>query len=168
MPHRMVAPIVSIKHFVARALTSTGAGAMSNLSLVVSVAQTAVVNTRDVVEGSIVKAVWIELWIISTDGTGLISQFVITLEKLPAQATAMTAAQALNLMAYPNKKNILYTTQGMIGSEVDGQPVPIIRQWFKIPKGKQRMGLGDRINLNFTTVGQAVSSCGMFIFKEYK
>ncbi len=79
----------------------------------------------------------------------------------------MTLAQSQNLGAYPNKKNILYTTQGILADANDGGPtIPLIRGWIKIPKGKQRMGLDDRIVVNITAVG-ALRLCGISTFKEY-
>jgi len=61
----------------------------------------------------------------------------------------------------------LYTTQGLT-SEQNANAVPIIRQWFKIPKGKQRFGLGDQMVLNISAAQEGVENCGMFIFKEQK
>ncbi len=78
----------------------------------------------------------------------------------------MTYAQSLNLGAYPNKKNILYTTQGVIGGR-DTQAIPVMRQWLLIPKGKQRMGLADKVEVTIASTGTAMQRCGIFTFKEY-
>lgn len=165
---RMVAPINSRKHFVSRPVALVAAAAIANIPIVTSVVASAVNLVNEVIEGSVVKAIWVEMWIISNAAANT-SSFTITLEKVPAGATQMTVAQAVNLMVYPNKKNILYTTQGIVSANAAGaQVVPVLRQFFAIPKGKQRMGLGDEIILNiFATGGEALNTCGMFIYKEY-
>ncbi len=124
-------------------------------------------TNNEVLEGSIIKAVYLEIWLHGTGTTGTVSSFNMTLEKRPANAASMTIGQANALDAYPNKKNILYTTQGIVGPE-DTQAVPMLRQWFAIPKGKQRMGFEDDIVLNIASIVTTFNVCGMFIYKEYR
>ncbi len=169
MARRMVAPINANKHYVHLTNGETGSGGLFTQNIAVAVVAPATSNAFDVEEGSIVKAVFIELWCAGAGGTGADTQFSASVEKRPSDAPIMTPAQSLNLGAYKNKKNILYFTQGVIGAHVDGnQGVPLLRQWFKIPKGKQRMGLGDRIVLNIGTVGTGINRCGFMTYKEYR
>ncbi len=166
---RNLSPIISIKHFIARTALNIASGILVSQNLVNAVAQNAVVNVEDVVEGSLVKAIWIESWYQNTDVTNSTTTFIMTVEKVPSGQLPMTFAQSLALQAYPNKKNILYTTQGIIGARRDGNgQLPIFRQWIKIPKGKQRIGLGDKIVLNHSSLGASAQICGMSIYKEYK
>ncbi len=167
--HRMQPPIHSIKHFVARTNTSLAVGARIGLLIAHAVVSPAVTLTTDVNEGSVIKALWIDMWCSAKGATNTDTQVVITLEKIPALATAATFGQMLSLQAYPNKRNILFTFQGVLSAQIDGaQPISPLRGWVKIPKGKQRMALDDKWVLNIATVGQNVQTCGMFIFKEYK
>jgi len=78
----------------------------------------------------------------------------------------MNYANSIALDSYVNKKNILYTTMGLVGPN-DEQPLPIIRQWFKIPKGKQRMGSNDTIKLNISAITNGLNYCGFSTNKEY-
>ncbi len=167
MVHRMVRPVIkTIKHYVHRTNVAVASAAIQNNIVAESVAGEATASAAEVKEGSIIKAVYIELWLRSNGTSGQANQFLVALEKVPSSAPLMTAAQSLNLGAYPNKKNILYTTQGVLsGSDTSG--IPVIRQFFLIPKGKQRMGLSDRIVLNFAPLGQACQDCGFFTYKEY-
>ncbi len=166
---RMLAPINSIKHFIARPRADTTAASVTNLVVAEAAAAPASAATIEVLEGSIIKAVWIELWILTAGASGSSAQVTITLEKISSNGTPPTFTQMLNLQAYPNKKNILFTHQGVQETTLDGSnSVPIMRQWFLIPKGKQRMGLGDSINLNIAAVAENLTSCGMFIYKEYR
>ncbi len=142
-------------------------GAKRTQNLVKGVGQTAVVNTEDCVEGSIVKAVFIELWVKSNAASGSDTKFQLAIEKLPAGATAMTFAQMNTLMGYSNKKNVLFFSQGVIGDGTT-QAIPIVRQWFKIPKGKQRFGLDDKLVVTISSTAEVIQNCGFATYKEYK
>ncbi len=168
MRHRgMVAPITSIKHYVHQTNLTIASGAINNHNVVNAVIAPATTLAGDVVQGAIVKAIYIERWIVGDQAAAASGTFLLAIDKVPAGATAMTFAQSANLGGYPNKKNILYTTQGIVSDIRDGSnPVPIIRGWIKIPKGKQRMGLGDRIVVNFSAIN-AIRICGVSTYKEY-
>ncbi len=164
----MLSPINSNKHYVGRTLVGVSSGANQNFVVSDAVVAPATTNAFDVRQGAVIKAVWIELWLLGNAATTVNSSFDVTLEKVPSNGIAMTFAQSQNLGAYTNKKNILYTTQGVVGSAKDGnQALPLLRQWFKIPKGKQRQGLGDRIILNISALVNDLTICGMAIYKEY-
>jgi len=78
----------------------------------------------------------------------------------------MTFAEAINPMIYPNKKNIFFASQGVIG-DLTTQAIPVHRGWVKIPKGKQRFGLGDRFAMTVAATGAEIEFCGMSTYKEY-
>ncbi len=137
---------------------------MDNTFIATGVVSTLANLANEVAEGSAIKAVYVELWLIG----GTADQFfTITLEKVPGAGNVQTFTESTNLFAYVNKKNILYTTQGLAPNDGVGQPVPVIRQWFKIPKGKQRWGLNDNLNLNIASRGDGtITVCGFFTYKE--
>ncbi len=138
--------------------------AIATIDIIDSVAVQNKDAVDEVEEGATVKAVFVELWILDSSNAG---SFSITLEKRPAAASAMGFASSQALNAYANKKNIFYTTQGLSPNDAVGNPVPIIRQWFKIPKGKQRMGLSDKVVLNIANMGlNDLEFCGFFTYKE--
>jgi len=165
---RMLAPIVSRKHYVARTNTVVATGVASTMVLADAVIAPASAQTFEVVEGSVIKAIWIELWVCGNDASGTTSQFILAFEKLPNDLNPMTNAESLNLQAYKNKKNIFYVTQGVLPPFLDGgASVPVLRQWFKIPKGKQRMGLTDRLTVTISSGGGSLRVCGLSTYKEY-
>ncbi len=164
---RLVAPIVAIKHYVNHENQPITSGAKRQIDIVDVVAQQSVTNTDDVVEGSIVKAVYLELWVKSQATAGNDTKFQFVFEKVPAGQDAVTFTQMNTLMAYPNKKNIFYTSQGVLG-DLTTQSIPIVRNWFKIPKGKQRMGAGDLLAMSISATGFDMDSCGFSTYKEYK
>ncbi len=165
---RMLAPINTIKHYVHRSNTTTTSGNVAAVVVADAVVAPATTNAFDVKEGSIIKAIYFELWALSIASTGVTNSFTLIIEKVPSNLASVTAAQIVNLGAYTNKKNILYTTQGVSGAAIDGNnALPVSRFWLKIPKGKQRMGLGDRIVMSFASVGASYNTCGVSTYKEY-
>ncbi len=170
MRHRkMLAPINSNKHYVHRTNTAVASAAVSAHTVVTAVVAPASSTAADVEEGSIVKAIHLEYWLSNIGAASTNTQFIVLFEKVPSGQASVTVAQSANLGAYPNKKNILWTSQGVLASEDDGSnSVPIIRDWVLIPKGKQRMGLGDELVFSLVPTGTAINFCGLSTYKEYR
>jgi len=164
---RMVRPIIqSTKHYVQHTISTLAT--LTAITLVdVNARQLLSVNTPDdVIEGSSVKAVFVEMWI---RGEVANSAIVMTFEKAAGgQPNATFTQLASGLGTYPNKKNVLYTTQGLVG-EVGTNPIPFYRAWVKIPKGKQRFGLNDQFRINIANIGSgSVDFCGLTVYKSYE
>ncbi len=105
-----------------------------------------------------------ELWVMAAGAQPGATTVIV--EKLPGPATNISAGDMANLHDYNNKKNIFYTTQGLVGDS-NTNPAPLIRQWIKIPKGKQRFGLNDRLNFTILGLVDDIEYCGLSIFKAY-
>ncbi len=121
----------------------------------------------EVAVGAIVKAVFVELWILGEGAQPCTCTWII--EKTTNDVSPATQTQMQNLHDYPNKKNIFKTGQGVIGDS-NSNPIPVIREWIKIPKGKQRFGLGDELGIVVSCIGEAdngLEICGLAIYKEY-
>ncbi len=158
-------PIHSQKHYVQMTRSSVATVALNSEDLALSVAVANKNTVDEVVEGCIIKAVFVELWLLDAGNDG---SFVVTLAKYPSGLGALTFAGSNALGTYANKKNLLYVSQGLTPNDGIAQPVPIIRQWFKIPKTKQRFGLGDKLRLTITSNSlQEVFYCGFATYKEY-
>lgn len=162
---RMLAPISSIKHYVNVETDLIAIGSARTVVLVNAVPITRI-NASDVVEGSVIKAVYVEMWIKSNATSGNTAKFQLAIEKVVAGATSLTFAQMNNLMAYENKKNVFYVSQGALGDDTT-QSVPIHRAWMLIPKGKQRFGAGDSLVVTVTATAGSITNCGLSTYKEY-
>ncbi len=156
--------IQSEKHYVQFSPQTVALGAITIRHLVSAVAVDQKNDTDEVVEGSIIKAVYLELWLTGDDATA--SSQVFTVEKLSGNFTAMAVGEAAALGDYVNKKNIFFTSQGLLGPNTQ-VPIPVIRQWIKIPKSKQRFGLGDHLVFNLSAGLDGVTLCGMCVYKSY-
>ncbi len=159
-------PIInSEKHYVQNPLFSVPASALTEVNVVHAVQILAKDASFEVDQGSVIKAVYLEYWILNR---GTLDDFIVTtVVKIPGAGLAMTFAESQNLNTYDNKKNILHTFEG-IKPNSDQNPIPVIKQWLKIPRSKQRFGLNDKLVINFATGGSIVDVCGFSTYKEYK
>lgn len=160
----MLAPIHTIKHYVQTASTGVASGATVGVTLVQSIAKGATrATTADVEEGAVVKAVYVEYWVKADNPNFTVNSCLC---KRPVGVAAPTFTEMSNISTYTNKKNILEFHQGLAPS--GDQVMALYRGWYKIPKGKQRMGLGDKIHISIAFTGSAGDICGFATFKEYE
>ncbi len=164
----MVRPQVhSKKHYVQMSRFTAGANAEVATILADSQNVTLANLVNEVVEGSSIKAVYVELWAI---GSGNASASIVTLSKHPANLADFTFGEMAAMGQAANKNNVLFFHQGLGANDGVGQPVPLMRQWYKIPKSKQRFALGDRLLLQVacqTAGADTMDFCGFAIYKEY-
>ncbi len=158
-------PIHTIKHIIQPTNTAITTGNVRQIAIATTVTIGAArTTTNSVEEGSVIKAVYVEIWIAGTHATDT-SQFTMIISKLVKGGSVPTATEMANLSSWDNKANVLYTTQGVIAS-TGSQALPVHRAWISIPKGKQRMSLGDVLNITIHAVG-TLQTCGLIIYKEY-
>ncbi len=157
--------INSTKHYHQITLSTATTGALANSVLVTAVERTVANTANEVVAGAIVKAVFFEMWVIGSVSDQF---FTAIVSKNPSGVSAPTTTNMTNLFAWNNKKNILYTTQGLASNDGIGNPVAIHRGWIRIPKGKQRFGQGDALTFTIMSRGSAtITFCGFATYKEY-
>ncbi len=161
----MKAPIHSDKHYFQVSLTNVVTGVTLESIIIQAVEGSVAAGVNQVVEGALVKAVYGEMWAIGSSSNQFFTAAII---KLPGGALSPVTANMAALGTYTNKKNVLYTTQGLASNDGIAMPLPIFKQWFKIPKGKQRFGLGDELVFVLASRGSAtITICGFFTYKEY-
>ncbi len=161
----MVRPMVhSTKHYVQQSIGSAVVGTETDtiVARAVNVVDKNAVN--EVEEGTSIKAVYCELWLRSAATAA--SSFVFIFCKRPSGVNSPTDAEMAALGDWDNKKNVLFTSQGLT-NDVDSTAMSVYRGWLKIPRGKQRMGLGDELSWHLRAVGQTINFCGFQLYKEY-
>ncbi len=162
MARRIKANIKTIKHIFHTPATTIASGAQLAITLVDTVVEGAARATAvDVEEGARIESVFVEYWIQGVTAAKTATWCIL---KRPANVAGPTFAQMANLGGYPNKKNILNTGQGI--APTSGNVMNIYKGWIRIPKGKQRFGIDDKLSMNVAAVGTNVILCGIVIFKE--
>ncbi len=160
----MRAPINSVKHILQHTTTQVTTGTVTTLVEAVGEHIQDVSNVQEVVEGSLIKAIYVEYWILGTFGEG---SYVMCIEKSESGNPSPIFTEMSTLNSYENKKNVLFISQGLI-AEDNANPTPVLRQWVKIPKGKQRFGLKDKLRINFASLGSDdIQFCGFTLYKSY-
>ncbi len=158
-------PVIhSEKHYVQISRSTVLTVQSVNLDIILAVAGSPT-TVDGVAEGALVKAVYIELWLLNSSNDG---SDVVTLIKTPLGNAGPTFGQMNALGVYTNKKNILFTHQGLSSNNGVGNPIQIMGNWYKIPKSKQRFGLGDNLILSIANNGPStLEFCGFATYKEY-
>ena len=162
----MVRPMVhSTKHYVQFPIDDIAAGVVQN-NIVASAVNVVDKNlTSEVEEGSTIKAVYFEMWMLSSSND---SEFILTVSKNPEFGLGPTFVEMASLGTYSNKKNVFYLTQGLSQNDGVTGAVAVMRSWLKIPKSKQRFGLGDLLSLSISNVSAGtLQRCGFATYKEY-
>ncbi len=162
----MARPIInSIKHLVQYPIDPITTVTTKSILLVQAVERTVANQAKEVASGAIVKAVYVELWLQNKSDDG---EQIVTVAKCTENQLGPTYAEMSALFTYVNKKNILFTHQGLSASDNGSGPYAPLRMWIKIPRGKQRFGLGDTLVLSIANVSSTnLNSCGIAIYKEY-
>ncbi len=159
-------PVIhSVKHYVQISRSTALTGTVVNEDIIKSVEGTVANAVDEVVEGAIVKAVYFELWLI---GSVSDQHAIVTITKQPIGVAGPAFGNMVALGTYVNKKNVFFTHQGLAGNDGISLPIPVLRGWIKIPKSKQRFGLGDNLILSIASQGDAsIFYCGFATYKEY-
>lgn len=161
------APIHSVKHYVQTTLSSVTAGALGTINVAVAAAPADVNSVSECIEGSVVKAIYCEYWL--QQATASLGSFTFAVIKCPDSVVPVTGDLAA-LGTYTNKKNVLFTSQGISPANDSNAPLNVIRGWIKIPKGKQRLAYGDilRVCLRNNNGADDINYCGFTTYKEYQ
>jgi len=158
-------PIIqSQKRIVQVTLSNVIAGSTASVTIANAVQGAQTTAPNDVPVGSIIKAVYCEMWLLGDGQQPNTSTAMIV--KVPADSGGPDASDFTNLNGWANKNNILKMHQGLVG-DANANPIPFFREWIPIPKGKQRMAIGDQIQYNVKAITEGLQFCGHFIFKVY-
>ncbi len=161
----MVRPMVhSTKHYVQYSILTAVAGTVVTKDMSASVDVSLKNDVDEVEEGSSIKAVYLELWLRAGSTTPASGQLIVY--KAIADTSAPSATDMAALGDWDNKRNIFYTTMGLVNDQ-DADAIAGFKGWIKIPKGKQRQGLGDKLRWSYFTPSIDVQICGFSTYKEY-
>ncbi len=155
----------STKHIVQFSIATAAAGTQDILTLVNAVAVGSKNIPSEIEEGNSVKACYFEMWVRSSEANN--GSIISVLWKQSGGGTNFSLTEMAQLYDADQKKNILVTQQGLVNATA-GDAIRIFGGWYKIPKSKQRFGLGDKLLFQIFAQGAIdVVHCGVAIYKEY-
>ncbi len=154
-----------MKHYVQQSINTVTASTITSTIFVIGENIADVNTVSEVQEGAIIKAVYVEAWLRTGDTAN--GSFVLVIEKLLSGAANPTTGAMASLGTYANKKNVLFTAQALVNSQ-SSDAIPVVRNWVKIPKSKQRFGLKDKLVMSIFAQGAIdLHHCGFATYKEY-
>jgi len=150
------------KHYHQDSLFAVAAGAITPRRIMEATAAPDG-TSQEIRVGAVVTAVYVEMWLTGDDTVQ--GSAILALEKISTSQTNMSAANIAALHLYANKKNVFHVFMGLMPPNTQN-PVAAVRGWFKIPKSKQRFGLGDKLVLNIFGQSDGLAGCGFYTYKE--
>ncbi len=159
----MKATINSLKHYVPIPLSTATSGArvLTPLAVAIEVPGTDAQNVRI---GAVVKAIYIELWVRA--GSTSPGNYIIVFGKGSAGSGGPTFGEMANMHDFNEKSDVLFISQALTNDQ-DADAIPVMRGWYKIPKGKQRMAIGQQWYVGVSAPAIDVIFCGQVVYKEY-
>lgn len=161
----MKSPIHSEKHYLQFPANTIGTGTRVTTTLVEGVQILNKNLASEVAEGAVVRAVYLEVWDINSveEGTQVMAVY-----KVSRGANEMTFTEMNTLNSYSGKNNILFVSQGLTPNDGVSGPVCLYRGYIKIPKGKSRFALGEKLVLSISNSTSGTTTfCGFATYKEY-
>ena len=156
-----IRPVHTKKHYVTLS-GSANANAISQLTIA---AGDSTNNRSGVERGAHVKNIYLEFWVSSHDtSVSAADFFAVMVAKYEAGDAGPTATNLVDPGGWHNRKNILFYSRGLHSSVQT--PVPVLRNWIKIPRGKSRLGEDDVLALHVTS-NKSYAYCGFTTYKEY-
>ncbi len=154
-------PVKSVKHEVTWSNLVQDASAIQEEILAVGTSPSALNAASEVDIGSSVKFVYIEVNIAANTITNP-KVIHLKVQIIPNGITAITPAQYFST----DRKNILQRGMEMLPKDVGTVFKRIIP--VKIPRGKSRFSVGDKLSFIYVaSSAEAINICGFAIYKEY-
>ncbi len=166
--NRRLGSIIDSNKNIVSGFDASTAGTTSSRKIAEAQDSATLAVTKDVERGCSIKAIWVEFWISSTQeiAVGVTTGIDVYLWKNPG--SNLTAPTPGTQGSSNEKKHILKIWKGLIGARTQGFQPYSWKGWIKIPKGFQRMGANDLIQLVWESTGANVLVCQNYVYKWYK
>ncbi len=158
-----MAPIInSVKNEFNNAFGVTG----STQTQIFADAVNAPTSNKEVMRGSIIKAVWFSFDVCGLGGTGVLNNFFAYMFKNPG--SNLTAPDPTAVGISNEKKFVFKSWSAMIMRNQDGNAPYHWEGWVKIPKRYQRMGINDTLSIVIICTSGVTGHTKMeFIYKWF-
>ncbi len=157
-------PINSVKNILDGTALGTAAGVTTNFPIINTVNDYTGLSL-DVPIGAKVSSVYLFFQIIAQAAAGVVDAFVYKAPKEVSDALLATTPGATG--GSLNRKYILHEEKGIPGIFNQGAPPHTFRGVIRIPRGRQRMGEQDQMQLR-VRCSTAYDACYKAIYKFYQ
>ncbi len=157
-------PINRIKHVVDQQLGLV-ANTQVEHTLIEANDDPILANTNEVITGSTVNAIYLNVEAYATTAAALANIYLIVGKNPGTNLAGITP----NLVgASDNKRFVIHQEMKMLEQSVNGNPRTIFNGVIVLPKGYRRMGPNDIIYVRFLAPGVNTSICFQCHYKEFR
>ncbi len=161
-----IRPIQRIKHVVDTSATLAAATTLT-VNLIEAVDAPVIANTDEVITGSAVNAIYLNVEIGSNEtDAGAIPNVYMAVSKNPGNA--ITMPQANQVGASPFKKFVIHQEMKMLNNVAGGNPRTLFNGIIVIPKGYRRFGPSDHLKVAFFSTALNITVCLQCHYKEFR
>ncbi len=157
-------PVNRIKHVVDQQLGLVAA-AQQEFTLIESNDDPVLANTNEVLTGSTVNAIYLNVEAYATSTAALANIYMIV-GKNPGTNLAGITPNAVG--ASDNKRFVIHQEMKMMEKNTTGNPRTIFNGVIMIPRGYRRMGPNDIIYIRFLAPGVNADACFQCHYKEFR
>ncbi len=159
-------PIHSIKHVIDVQLGLT-AGTQVNTNLVNTIDAPTLANPTSVETGCKISSIYLNVEGYQTSATGgALSNFYMIVVKNQGGNTASIAANAVGVD--DNKRFVIHQEMKMRHNTDNGNPRTLFVGVLRIPRGYQRFGINDLLQVGLLTPAGTMDMCIQCIYKELR
>ncbi len=162
-------PVHSIKHIV-DLQGGTQGDAGTTIDLVNAVDAPVLANVSEVEVGSKVNSFFLNVQVISTAEVALNNMYFIVFKNAGDNIPTSNIPPANQVGSSDFKTKVFHQEMAMLSDSNDSIPITMFKGVLKIPRHMTRMGINDKISLQFFNagVGNTRNFCVQCIYKEYR
>ncbi len=163
--YRNLRPIRSIKHVVDTQGALAAGGNTDVVTLVNAIDSPSLGVTNSVEFASRISSLYLNVQVYATSEASLANVYMAIM-KNPGNNLTTVSPNAVG--ASDNKKYVIHQEMRMMGGATTEIPITLFNGVIRIPKGYQRFGAQDQLQLIIQTPGNAIDYCSQAIYKELR
>jgi len=142
-----------------------GAGVRQDFTLVLAVDAPVLANTTNVVTGSKVNAIYLNVEAYARTATALANVYMAVWKNPGGNITFFNPN---TVGSNDNKRFVIHQEMKMIERSVNGNPRTIFNGVIVLPRGMRRFGPNDLLNVAFLAPGVDIDLCVQCHYKEFR
>ncbi len=160
-------PVNRIKHVVDQQ-NALVAGTTSTEELIETVDAPVITNTREVITGSKVHAIYLKVEVVATSSAALSNVYMYILKNPGSNLVGGGLPAPNNVGGNDNKKFIIHQEMVMLQEQTGSNPRILFNGVIRIPRGYKRNGPGDKLQMKLLAPGISVNYCLQCHYKEFR
>ncbi len=157
-------PVQSLKHIFDKQ-GGLAVGTTESNNLVLAKDAPVLANTEEVITGSTVSAIFLNVQVSATSTAALANVYLVVY-KSPGGNLASINPQTVG--SNDNKRFVIHQEMTMLEKNTTSIPRTLFKGVIKIPRGYKRFGYNDVLKINLRSPGVTMDYCIQCIYKEFR